>query len=694
MKNRWLRGLIIGAAVFVLTLILYLAHVFDVWEWKTWDLRLRLFSDLSRASDDIVIFLVDQDSLDVYEEQQGLSWPWPREMYSYIIDYCRKGEAKAVFIDLIFSENSVYGPQDDRTLAAAMARSKNVFLPLSLSRSPGEIEEAYADLLKEHALMESPFPQQAIHPMKSVSLPVKSLMHSARGLGNTTFAQDKDGIYRRFPLLFSLNELLLPSVPLALTRFLDEDQMFAQVPFDPSGQMIIRYYGPTGTYTGYSVAAVINSFAQLQEGKKPQIPPEEFKGKIVLVGSSAPGILDLRPTPFSPVCPGVEVLATVLDNLIQEDYIRLLPPYVLLLYLGVLSFLTALGISLGKKIWASVLFVIFCLGLSFGAACLAFVLGFWLEFVAPVLAVVLSFTSATLLNYSFEGRQRRFIKSAFRYYLSPLVIEKVLEDPSLLRLGGERRVISSFFSDVAGFTSISEALSPEELVHFLNDYLSEMTDIILSLGGTLDKYEGDAVIAFWNAPLDQPNHAVRACQAALRCQKRLDELRPEFVEKFGHELHMRIGVNSGPAVVGNMGSHNRFDYTAMGDTVNLASRLEGACKFYGIPILGGEGTVIMVKEEILVKEVDLIRVVGKSKPERVYQIIGDRNDLTPELVERINTFHKALQLYRRQEWDVAQRLFEGLGDDKLAQMYVERTKQLKQSPPGEDWSGVYDLKQK
>jgi adenylate cyclase len=694
LKNKWFRGLVIGVAVLTLILILSFLHVFDVWEWKTWDLRLRLFSDPSRGSDDIVIFLVDQDSLDVYEEQQGISWPWPREMYSYIIDYCREGGVKAVIIDFIFSESSVYGVEDDQRLAAAMEQSGNVFLPVSLSRIPKGTEESYSDLLEKFALIESPFPQHAIHAMNSVSLPVEGMMRSVQGVGNTTFTQDKDGIYRRMPLLFTVNDLLVPSIPLALAKFLGEEASLAQVPFDPSGQMVIRYYGPTGTYSSYSVAAIINSFAQIQEGRAPQVPPDEFKEKIVFVGRSAPGILDLRSTPFSAVCPGVEVLATVLDNLLQKDFVRIPPLSVFIFFLILLSLLTSIGTSLMDMIWMTVLFAVFCLALPFGAAYAAFLSGYWLECVAPVLAVVLSFTSATLLNYSFEGRQRRFIKSAFRYYLSPLVIEKVLEDPSLLRLGGERRVISSFFSDVAGFTSISEALSPEELVQLLNDYLSEMTDIILSLGGTLDKYEGDAVIAFWNAPLDQPDHAMRACRAALRCQKRLDELRPEFVEKFGHELHMRIGINSGPAVVGNMGSHNRFDYTAMGDTVNLASRLEGACKLYGIPILGGEGTVIMVKEEILVKEVDLIRVVGKSKSERVYQIIGDRNDLTPELVERINTFHKALQLYRRQEWDVAQGLFEGLGDDKLARMYVERTKQLKQSPPGEEWSGVYDLKEK
>jgi adenylate cyclase len=496
------------------------------------------------------------------------------------------------------------------------------------------------------------------------------------------------------PLVFSLDSMLLPSVPLALSQFLDESLEPDDIPLDLTRQMIIKYHGPTGTYKSYSVAAIINSFAQLREGKSPQIPPETFKGKIVFIGGSAPGILDLRPTPFSPVCPGLEILATAMDNLLQRDFVRIPSPFVLFLFIGSLSLMTAIGSSVLKKIWMTVPFAIFCIGLVASLTGLAFAWGYWLELVAPGFAVVLSFIGAMVLNYSFEGRQKRFIKNAFRYYLSPDVIDRVLDDPSLLRLGGEKRIITSFFSDVAGFTSISESLSPEDLVHLLNDFLSEMTDIILSYGGTLDKYEGDAIIAFWNAPLDQPDHAGRACRAALDCQKRLKEMRPEFAKKSGHELYMRVGLNSGPAVVGNMGSHSRFDYTAMGDTINMASRLEGACKHYSVSILIGDTTYQMAKEAITAREVDLIRVVGKSKPERVYQILEGKSHTTPEMLESIATFNQALDLYRKMEWDEAINLFRKIKDDRLSAMYISRIEQLKKNPPLDDWGGVFDLTQK
>lgn len=694
MKNKLFRGLIVAITIFAITFILYVAHIFDVWEWKTWDLRLRLFSDSSRASKNIVIFLVDQSSLDVYEQEMGVSWPWPREMYSYIIDYCMEAGAKAVFIDFIFSESSVYGVDDDQKLADAIAQSGNVFLPISLSKGTKEVEESYSILLKKFALEENLFPRHSSHSMKSVSLPVEGFLSSAQGVGNSTFVQDKDGIYRRMPLLFSWNDLYLPSVPFALARFSEKNMRFNDIPLDSSNQMILRYHGPTGTYPSYSVAAIINSYAKLQEGMSPQISPETFKGKIVFIGGSAPGILDLRPTPFSPVYPGVEILATALDNILSKDYIRIPSPFVLFFFIGLLSLITAVGSSLLKKIWMTVPFAIFCLGLLASVTSLAFGLGYWLEFVAPSFAVVVSFTAAMVLNYSFEGRQKRFIKTVFRHYLSPDVIDRVLEDPSLLRLGGEKRIITSFFSDVAGFTSISESLSPEELVNLLNDFLSEMTDIILSYAGTLDKYEGDAIIAFWNAPLDQPDHALRACRAALECQKRLEELRPVFAQKSGHELYMRVGLNSGPAVVGNMGSHSRFDYTAMGDTINMASRLEGACKHYSVPILVGDTTFQMAKDAIAAREVDLIRVVGKSKPERVYQILEEKSHASQDMQENVATFHQALDFYRNKRWDDALNLFRKIKDDKLSAVYVSRIEQLKQNPPPGDWAGVYDLTQK
>lgn len=694
MKNRLLRGLIVGLSAFLITLILHNLQIFKQLEWKSWDMRLRLFSNPSQASGDIVLFFVDQASLDIYEQEQGLPWPWPRQIYSAVIRYCEKGGAKALAFDLSLTESSRYGVEDDRDFSDAMAEAGNIFLPIFLSREEKEIEEMDLRSLEKFSKAGENVPQEFLFPVKSATLPVHELLRSARGAGNVNLAPDGDGIYRRIPLLFSYRDLVLPSLPVTAVDFLKDEFQIHTVPLDDSGRMIIRFYGPRGTYQSYSIASIINSFALMEEGKAPQIHPEGFAGKIILVGTSAPGLYDLRPTPFSSVYPGVEILATVIDNLLHRDFVRLPSWGIFILLLVFSALLAGIVTSLLDSAWKIAIFFPVYLALPVGAAFLAFFSGYWLDLVSPVFVAVLSFIGASLLNYSFEGRQRRFVKSVFRYYLNPHLIEKILKDPSLLQLGGEKREISSFFSDIAGFTPISESLSPEDLVNILNAYLSEMTDIILASGGTLDKYEGDAIIAFWNAPLDRPDHALSVCQAALKCQKRLAELRGDFKKQYGQELFMRIGINTGPAIVGNMGSRNRFDYTAIGDTINLAARLEGACKQYNVPILIGETTYEKVKDAIVAKEVDLIRVVGKEAPVRVFEIIGEKEQVSSSELESIKTFHLALEAYRKRQWENALSLFQKSGNDMLAQMFIARCESFMKTPPPDDWIGVYDLKEK
>lgn len=694
MLNRTARGLLVGILAAAVSCAAFALRFTQPLEWKSWDLRLRLFSDPGRASQDIAIFLIDQYSLDVYKKQHGLSWPWPRQMYSIIIDFLKKGGAKACFIDLAMSEPSVYGVEDDQILAAAMASAGNVFLPLALSQREDEAETVSIDILKRFQLRPEDFPREYHVPAKSAGLPLDVLLNAARGTGNILFTPDGDGIFRRLPLLFTHQGLILPSIPLAVAGFIRGDKGPWKIPFDKSGQLVVRYYGPTGTYRTYSIASIINSWALIEDNKEPQIPAEEFAGKVVLVGGSAPGLLDLRPTPLSPVTPGVEVHANVIDNLLQEDFIRISSPVVSVIFVLLTALFVGIGTSLLKRMWLMGVFLVVSLFVPAVVCGLAFKSGYWLEFVAPELAAVSAFIGASLLNYNVEGRQRRFIKNVFRHYLSPQVIEKIIEDPSLLRLGGENREVTSYFSDVAGFTALSESLTPEKLVGLLNAFLSEMTDIILGSGGTLDKYEGDAIIAFWNAPLDQPDHALRGCRAALECQRRLAELRPEFLRGYGHEIFMRVGLNSGPAVVGNMGSRRRFDYTAMGDTINLASRLEGVCKHYQVPVLVGERTYESVKDAILGRKVDIIRVVGKKKPVSVYEIIGEEGKVEAGQLSRIRRFDEALSGYENGQWEAARELFLRIEEDPLSMMYANRCLRLLQSPPPPDWDGVFELKEK
>jgi adenylate cyclase len=318
--------------------------------------------------------------------------------------------------------------------------------------------------------------------------------------------------------------------------------------------------------------------------------------------------------------------------------------------------------------------------------------GYWLPLVVQETAAAFSILIVLVVNYATEGRQKRYINNAFKHYLSPVVIDQLLQHPERLKLGGERKTLSIFFSDLQGFTTISEGLSPEDLTALLNEYLSAMTDIILEEGGTVDKYEGDAIIAFWNAPLDVPDHAVRVVKAALRCQAKLGELRPVFRDRIGKDLFMRIGINTGPAVVGNMGSRARFDYTMLGDAVNLAARLEGINKEFGTYSMISRSTKEHLSQEFITREVARVTVVGRKEPVTVYEPMHLEEFETKKDVLAI--FAGGLDLFYRGKFSEALDTFESIQDrDEAASSYAEKCRTLIGSPP-DDWQGVWVMTSK
>jgi len=690
LKNKAVRAAIVGLAAFLIATLFQAVGLLRPLEWKSWDLRTRVFADPARASKDIVLVLVDQYSLDYYRAQ-GISWPWPRQMHAALIDYLVKGGAKACFIDIEMSEPSVYGVDDDRILAESVARAGNVFLPVALSDAEKESAAEEAAALRRFSL--SGPASRAAGGFKSATLPLADLLGAARGIGNVTVPPDADGIYRRLALTSRLLNLVLPSVPAALSAQA-EGPALDSIPLDPGGNMIIRFYGPAKTYPAYPAATLLNSWAMIQDNAEPQVLPKEFSGKIVLVGLSAVGLHDLKSSPISGIVSGVEIQAAAVDTLLARSFFRSVPFPMTAGFVLLLAILAAFVISALRKIpWIAAAGAGFLL-LPAVASGLAFRASRWLEFVYPVCGVLFSVIGAAILNYGLEGKERRFLKGVFRHYLSPAVIEGILDDPDKLVLGGEEREITSFFSDIAGFTTVSEHLAPPALVALLNAYLTEMTDLILDAGGTLDKYEGDAIVAFWNAPLDDPAHPLNACRAALGCRRRLLELEAEFDRRFGHALRSRIGINTGPAVVGNMGSTRRFDYTAMGDTVNLASRLESAGKFYGVPILLGEATAERVRDAILIREIDRVRVVGRSAPVRIFEPLAERNGAPAEIVRAAEAHERALAEFRAGNWAGAEELFRAREDDPVARLYVGRCREFLRVPPPEGWDAVVDLKSK
>jgi adenylate cyclase len=669
----------------------------DQWESRSWDLRASWLARPAPSSDQLVLILLDQASLDWAQQESGLSWPWPREAYAVLTDFVGRASVRAFAIDVLFSEPSFYGVSDDQRLATALTSQPVALAFFAQEQSLESVPpEAWEDMLQEMPrLAESP----SWPPARTLTLPIPELAASA-SLGNVSTVPDPDGVYRRLRPLEHMDQRGLPALGLAAFMRAHPQAVLSigaseirvdgrRIPLDKDGRALLRFRGPSGTHTAFSAAAILQSELRLRAGEAPVIAPEELDGRYVLFGFSAPGLLDLRPTPMGGVYPGVEVLATFIDNLLEEDFARMVPDGLSLFLVLVLSGLAALLLIRYPSARATALISLPLLMAPAALALAAYEAGYWLPWVWLQSAVLIAVILTLLLHYALEGRQKRFIRRAFQHYLSPGVIEQLVNQPERLRLGGERRTLTIFFSDLEGFTSLSERLSPDQLTDLLNDYLTAMTDIIQEEGGTVDKYEGDAIIAFWNAPLALEDHAIHGVRAAIRCQQALDDLRPGYQEWVGRPLYMRIGMHTGPAVVGNMGSRNRFDYSMLGDAVNLAARLEGVNKRFSSGTLLSQDTQGLLRGVLPTREVGRVAVVGRKTPVTLFQPTPvDLDDA------RLAHFALALEAFYLGRFGPALALFLALADrDPVAAAYLSHCLAYMRRPP-ESWEGVMILDSK
>ncbi|MBT5469501.1 MAG: CHASE2 domain-containing protein [Nitrospina sp.] len=521
-------------------------------------------------------------------------------------------------------------------------------------------------------------------------------------MGYVSYLPEVDGVVRWIPMVMQLGDNFFPPFSLQMLREATGLNLAVRIapfgidgvklgesvfPTSESGDFLINYYGPAFTFTHYTASEVLDG----KIGKK------ELENKIILVGGTAAGILDIKTTPYGTLYPGVEVHANVIENLIQQDFI------VQPTWLKVLDFLMIFvsGILLGLisiyfKAYAMAGMVLLGVGGYLGVDYYLFTeKGLWINTVYPVFTQIFVYSGITLFKFGFEEREKRFIRGAFSQYLAPAVVDQLVDNPNLLKLGGERKELTAFFSDVAGFSTISENLEPEELVDLLNHYLTEMTDIIMKYEGTVDKFEGDAIIAFFGAPIPHEDHARRTCLVALEMQHRLAELREGWKKEGKHELFMRIGINTGAMVVGNMGSKSRMDYTMMGDSVNLAARLEGVNKQYRTYTMISQFTYEQVKDDIEVRELDLIRVVGKNEPVRIFEVLAEKGKLSAEFKEKLPVFNEGLDHYRNRRWEEGIQCFEKVlamdEDDGPSLTYFERCITFQGQPPPDEWDGVFGM---
>ena len=651
------------------------------------DLRFQLRGPLS-ADPRVVVAAIDARSV----KELG-RWPWSREVTGELVTRLKEQGARVIALDLVFSEPQ--GDAPDRALAADLGAAGNVVLGYFFRTDGDDAPAAVRDQVLRHRVkllqIEPGVAALPLPEFSALDASIPLIGVSAPDQGFFNVLPDHDGLYRAAPLLALYGGEIFPSLSLrSLARYLGSEPLVTVAPFgarpirlgalkipvNEAGELPLNYYGPTGSIRTVSACDVL----------KGRLPAGALRDALVFVGATEMGIYDLRATPFDPTLPGVEIQATVASNALQGLFLTrdgrsaalelaaifLLPVLLALLLNRTNSALVGLcWLVLCSGLWLALnqmLFRSYCLDLSV---------------VYPVAPVLFTYLAGEAYRNLVLERRSRYLKKAFGSYLSPDLVEEIVKNPDRLRLGGEKREITVLFSDIRCFTTLSESLSPEELVSILNEYLSPMTRIVLEEKGTLDKFIGDAVMALFNAPLDLPGHEARACRAALRMSQRLEELNREFVRRGVAAIEIGIGINTGEAVVGNMGADLRFDYTAIGDSVNLASRLEGLTKLYGARIIVSGSTRKGAGDDFVFREIDLVRVKGKQNPVAIYELMADH----PEFAA---PFGEALQLYRAGDWGAALAGFELLATrgDWVSVLYQARCRESLAATPDAAGDGV------
>jgi adenylate cyclase len=653
-------------------------------------------------------------------------FPFPRSYYAHLLRNLKAAGARAVAIDLLFSGPDSHDPRNDDTLRAAL-------LETGIGVLAG----------KREADKEAYVTTSAFETFGNI------FFSSDRSMGLVNIRNDADGVYRSYNTMFVMDsaggvEQAVPTLAFAvLNKYFGFPPMTVPVAeqrhflyagrniprYDP-GSLLINFYGPDGTFphirfhdviddSTVTTADEVESGQQINTFTDPvfgYLHDGTFKDKIVLVGVTVPEYKDLFPVSIARgqrkrdnLMYGVEIHANVIENILRDDFLRVETPWAgaaTTLFLVLLTFFVT---SQLREIKTRHYLVVGLLGFLFALSIIMIIGGisvflftrfhYVIGVVNAVLAVLGGYTMSTTYHLVTERKERMLIKSMFSTYVNPSLVDELVAHPEKLVLGGQREELTVLFSDIVGFTAISENLPPEDMVAILNEYLNVMSNIIFQNDGTLDKYEGDAVMAFWGAPIPQRDHALRACRSALAMQEALVGMNQTWKEQHRPAIRIRIGINTGEMVVGNMGAVGKFAYTVIGDSVNLASRLEGANREYHTGIMVSERTYTLVRDEILGRELDRIGVMGRSEPVTTYELLGPAGpDIPADLREFLAHYEEGKRLYYGRDWQGARTAFEAAlrlrPDDYPTLLHLQRAEAYMQTPPPDNWNGVFVMQSK
>ncbi len=734
--GRWARKFGIARAVCI-ALMLALVQLRIADPRPLQELRLRTFDLFQvlrprlQTIHPVVIVDIDEASLKKIGQ-----WPWPRTVMADLVTRLNELGAAAIGFDIVFAEpdrmspgavaESFRGldaetraklaalPSNDQVFADAIRRGR-VVVGQSVSAIPAA--KPPADLPQTGVAILGPDPSRFLDHYPTLLRNVPEIERAAAGRGVFTTVEEHDGIVRRAPVIMQAAGIIVPALTLEMLRVVTRSSSILiradqggvdsvnlprfSLPADYKGQLWIHFNHHD-----------LRRYVAAKDVLDGIVPADRIRGRLVLIGTSAIGLFDTKTTPLDAVLPGVEVHAQILENVLGGGLLSE-PNWAVVAEL-------AMAIVFGLAIIAAAPLLPAAVVIALGAVLIAALIGMsWyffaahsllIDFTYPLMSCWTIYLVLTFVNYFREQKQRQQIRSAFGFYLSPPLVEQLAKSPEKLVLGGEERRMTILFSDVRGFTTISEHYKDDAqgLTHLMNRFLTPLTNAIIERKGTIDKYIGDAVMAFWNAPLDDAEHEANACAAAIEMLARAEtlnvELKREAQANGGVYMPLRIGIglNSGPCVVGNMGSDFRFNYSVLGDTVNLASRLESRTKDYRLSLVIGARTAEGAAKRFATMEIDLVQVKGKKQPEVVFTVLGPAElEADPRCRDLRDLNARMLASYRKQGWDEAQELLDrcrklanGFDVAGLYDMYDERIAAFRAEPPPPDWNGVYEATSK
>jgi adenylate cyclase len=655
---------------------------------------------------EIGLITITDESIQWLIDESKRPWPWPREVFGFMFRACAMGKARAILFDMITHiDVDAYGTEKE--WAKDIQSGPPSFLATPFFKDPNKRLDARKDLdtlLGKYAVAADVDGSVEV-PVRyvSVQLSVPVIAETPAGICDVSTLRDQDDIIRTYQMLSRFRGRYYPSF--ALSALMVREQVKSvqirnriltvgrlSIPVQHDGSILLRFYP---VFNALSASSVITGLWSIEDEKKvTSFDPAKVKDRIMLIGTNAAALYDLKASPVGEI-PGLNIHATALRNILGAEYLREVPGA----FSVAIVIILALGTALVTRFTSAALGASATVGIvaAYLGASVAIFSNHWIvDVVTPLVTIVFSYAAASALNFLHEGRQRMRIKRDFQSYVSPKVVEKILANPDALSLKGERKTLTMFFMDFAGFTSMSELLDPLELVALISEYHNEAAEEIFRTEGTIDKYMGDAIMAFWNDPIAQEDHPFRACLTAVNAQKRLRAMAIKMKERGLPEMRARIGINSGVATVGNMGAKHQVGYTVIGDEVNLASRLEGVNKEFGTEIIVSEAARLPAGDRIDVRELALIKVKGKKVPVKIFELIGLKGEAPAERLEKARQFEAAFAEFRARRFNKAWELFLSLSQkgDRPSEVYVSLCERYRTDPPPQDWDGSYQMDHK